>query len=98
MSRVPSPTTRPGVVDEIPGELAALVEQIQALPADQRAGLLPFAEEAAEQARFRGRILALARGALEQLRLDLEYARFDLEATRREREDFRKRVEDLGAV
>jgi hypothetical protein len=31
-------------------------------------------------------VLSVARGALEQFKLDLEMARFDLDATRRERE------------
>ena len=43
-------------------------------------------EEAMEEARFLSRVLSVARGALEQFKLDLEVARFDLDATRRERE------------
>jgi hypothetical protein len=51
-------------------------------------------DEAMEEARFRNRILSVARDALEQLRLDLEMARFDLEATRRERESLRERLSE----
>jgi hypothetical protein len=54
--------------------------------------LEPIVAEAMEHARFRDRILVVARGALEQLRLDLEMTRFDLDATRREREDLRRLV------
>jgi uncharacterized protein (DUF3084 family) len=51
-------------------------------------------DDALDQARFRSRVLSVARDALEQLRLDLELARFDLEATRRERESLRERLAD----
>ena len=50
--------------------------------------------EVLEQARFRGRVLWVARDALERLRLDLEMARFDLDVTRRERENLRRLLED----
>jgi hypothetical protein len=70
--------------------LLALRQRVQAQPSEVRAELEPIVDEALEEARFRGRILSVARNALEQLRLDLELARFDLEATRRERESLRE--------
>ena len=78
--------------ETLPMELLALLERVQTLPARVRAELEPLVDEALDQARFRGRVLSVARDALEQLRLDLEMARFDLEATRREREALRKRL------
>ncbi|HEV3164260.1 MAG TPA: hypothetical protein VGZ22_09540 [Isosphaeraceae bacterium] len=78
--------------EPLPEELLALLERVQALPPAVRAELQPVVDEALEQARFRGRVLSVARDALEQLRLDLELARFDLDATRREREALRRRL------
>ncbi len=60
------------------------------MPADVRAELEPLAEDACEQAKFRGRALSLAREALEQFRVELAAAQFDLDATRREREGLRR--------
>ena len=74
----------------VPIELAELRARIRALPAEIRAELEPLADDACEQARFRGRALSLAREALEQFRLELAAAQFDLVATRREREDLRR--------
>ncbi len=74
----------------IPAELVALRARIRAMPADIRAELEPLAEDACEQAKFRGRALSLAREALEQFRLELAAAQFDLDATRREREGLRR--------
>jgi hypothetical protein len=75
-------------------ELVALRQRVQSQPAEVRAELEPMVDDALEQARFRGRVLSVARDALEQLRLDLELARFDLEVTRRERESLRERLAD----
>lgn len=80
----------PPANDSLPIELVELKERVEALPPKVRAELGPMVEEVLEQARFRGRILSVARDALEQLRLDLEMARFDLDATRRERETLRQ--------
>jgi hypothetical protein len=71
-----------------------LRERVQAQPREVRAELEPLVEEAMEQARFRSRVLTVARGALEQFRLDLELARFDLDATRREREALLRLLND----
>lgn len=73
-----------------PAELTELERRVRALPAPIRAELEPIVAEALEDARFRGRVLAIARDALVRLRLDLVLARFDLEETRREREDLRR--------
>ena len=81
------------VADEtLPAEIVELRARVQAQPASVRASLEPFGAEVLEEARFRGRILTVARDALERLHFDLEVARFDLDATRREREDLRRRL------
>ena len=71
----------------IPSELLALRERGSGAAEDVRAALEPLVEEVLEEARFRHRVLSVARGALQQFKLDLEITRFDLDATRRERED-----------
>ena len=75
-----------------PPELLDLQERVSALPPEVRDALEGAVAEAVEQARFRGRVLTVAREALERLRLELELTRFDLDATRREREDLRRRL------
>ena len=84
------PTATPTAPPAVPAELAALRARIRALPAEIRAELEPLADDACEQARFRGRALSLAREALEQFRVELTAAQFDLDATRRERENLRR--------
>ncbi|APW63484.1 hypothetical protein [Paludisphaera borealis] len=76
----------------VPAELFALRERILALPATARAELEPLIDDVLEQAEFRGRVMTIARDALERFRLDLAATRFDLEATRRERESLRARL------
>ena len=78
--------------DPIPNELADLMERVRALSPAIRDELAPAVSEAIEQARFRSRILVVAKDALERLRLDLELTRFDLELTRKEREELRLRA------
>ncbi len=73
----------------VPAELQELRERIQAQPAWVRAELEPLIDAAVEHAQFRGRVITLARDALERFRLDLAMKDFDLEATRREREELR---------
>ena len=82
--------------DHVPDELVALWERVRALPTDVRSELEPVVAEALEHARFRGRVLSVARDALERLHLDLELARFDLDVTRREREHLRQLLEQQG--
>jgi hypothetical protein len=76
--------------ESLPVELLELRERLLAQPAAVRAELEPLLDDVLEHARFRGRILSVARDALERLRLDLEMALFDLDATRRERETLRR--------
>ena len=70
-----------------PEELLELRERVRGLPREVRAELEPLIDVAVEEARFRSRVLCVARDALEQFKLDLDLARFDLDATRREREN-----------
>ncbi len=86
---------RPGIsrAEILPPELLELRERVLSQPREVRAELESLVEEAMEHARFRDRVLTVARGALEQLKLDLELARFDLDATRREREDLLRQLE-----
>jgi hypothetical protein len=93
MSHVTSLMGSP-VSETLPAELVALMERVQTMPARVRAELEPMVDDVLDHARFRSRVLTVAREALEQLRLDLELARFDLEATRRERESLRERLAD----
>ncbi len=94
MSHVPFSPPAPPANEPLPAELVALRERVQSQPNGVRAELEPMVDDALEQARFRNRILFVARDALEQMRLDLEMARFDLEATRRERESLRERLSE----
>jgi hypothetical protein len=80
---------------EVPEELIVLRERVRALPPDVRVSLEPVVGEALEQAVYRGRVLAIARDALERFRLDLELVKFDLDATRSEREALRRRLETV---
>jgi hypothetical protein len=75
--------------ESYPAELVALRERIREQPADVRAELEPLIEEVLEHAQFRGRVLAIARDALERFHLDLAALRFDLDVTRRERDSLR---------
>jgi nitric oxide reductase activation protein len=88
MSYAPIQTEPAG--DVLPTELVELMDRLRTQPAEVREELEPLVADAVEQARFRGRIMTVARDALERLKLDLELARFDLDATRREREDLRR--------
>jgi nitric oxide reductase activation protein len=93
MSYAPS-RVEGGSPESLPAELITLLDRVRALPPEVRTELEPAVSEALEQARFRGRILDVARDALERLRFDLELARFDLDATRREREHLRRLLQD----
>jgi hypothetical protein len=69
----------------IPTELVALKDRIQDQPAKVRAELEPLIDEVLEHAVFRGRVMLIAREALQRFRVDLAAVQFDLEATKRER-------------
>jgi hypothetical protein len=88
MTRTIAPSS-PVANDRTPVELADLMAKLGELPAEVREMLAPAVEEAVEQAKFRSRVLDVARDALEHLRLELEMTRFDLELTRKERESLR---------
>ncbi len=85
--------TREAPEEPIPREWKDLRDRVRTLPASERALLEPLLDDALEQAQFRGRVLGIAREALQRLRLDLKLTQFDLEATRREREQLRRAVE-----
>lgn len=82
--------------DEIPADLLELTAAIQALPVEQRVGLLPALRRVTESSVRRRRILTLVQEALGQLRLDMKYLVFDLEATRRERDTYLQKLNELG--
>jgi hypothetical protein len=92
MSRATTAISDPAA-EPLPAELVELMERVQSLPSAVRSELEPVVHEALEEARFRRRVLSVARDALEQFRLDLELARFDLDATRRECDAFRRQLE-----
>jgi hypothetical protein len=94
MSYAPSRAAMQPSHDPLPAELLELRERIRTQPFEVRAELEPLIDDVLEHARFRSRILTVARDALERLRLDLELARFDLDATRRERERLRALLEE----
>jgi hypothetical protein len=71
--------------EQVPNELVELKERIQVQPPSVRAELEPLIDEVMEHARFRGRVMLIAKEALQRFRVDLAAARHDLEATRRER-------------
>jgi hypothetical protein len=80
-------------LESAPEELVELMDRVRALPDDVRGELEPIVADALEHAHFRGRILTVARDAIERLRLDLELTRFDLDATRKERESLRRQLD-----
>ncbi len=95
MSHATSRLTAPDV-EALPPELIELRERLSSQPRAVRAELEPLLEEALEHARFRDRVLNVARGALEQFKLDLEITRFDLDATRQERAALLRMLECRG--
>jgi hypothetical protein len=99
MAIAPLPNRAAESFESSPPELLELRERLQDQPTEVRAALEPLVDEAMEEARFRSRVLSVARGALEQFKLDLELARFDLDATRRERENLLRLLEArLGRI
>lgn len=80
-------------------ELLELRARILAQPAAIRSELEPLIDDALEHAKFRDRVLNVAKDALGQYRLDLQMIRFDLEATKREHDRLMRRVNssDLGS-
>lgn len=82
--------------DDIPTDLLELIAAVDALPIEQRIGLLPALRRVTESSVRRRRILTLVQEALGQLRLDMKYLVFDLEATRRERDEYVEKLNQLG--
>lgn len=82
--------------NDIPTELADLVEAIGNLPLETRNQVEAALERVVDSTRRRRRILTLVQDALSQLRLDMKYLMFDLEATRRERDDYRRQLEEAS--
>lgn len=80
--------------DEMPSDLAELIEAIERLPLSQRGELDEILSRVVDSTRRRRRILNLVQEALGQLRLDMKYLMFDLEATRRERDEYRQQLEE----
>lgn len=80
--------------DEMPSDLAELIEAVERLPLPQRGELDEILSRVVDSTRRRRRILNLVQEALGQLRLDMKYLMFDLEATRRERDEYRQRLEE----
>ena len=81
--------------EDLPEEWLILKDQVRRMPPTVRAQLEPLLDDALEQARFRDRIINVARDALEQMHHDLEMTRFDLDATRKEREQLKRQLLDL---
>ncbi len=80
--------------DELPKEIADLVDAIATLPLEAREKLEPMLSRVVDSSKRRRRILQLVQDALSQLRLDMKYLMFDLEATRRERDEYRRKLEE----
>jgi hypothetical protein len=80
--------------DELPSDMAELIEAIERLPLAQRGELDEILARVLDSTKRRRRILNLVQDALGQLRLDMKYLMFDLEATRRERDEYRQRLEE----
>ena len=87
------PRIVPSETNDVPKEIADLVEAIQGLSAETRGKLDPLMSVVVESSKRRRRILNLVQDALGQLRVDMKYLMFDLEATRRERDDYRRQLE-----
>lgn len=80
------------MADQVPSELIELRACIQAQPAAVRAELEPLIDGVLEHARFRQKVMAIAREALQRFKLDLAMAEFDLQATRQEREQLKRKL------
>jgi uncharacterized membrane protein len=71
-------------------KLGDLIQQISALPEDQRGPLTQLAEETRDRHERMKQTVADLQESLDYLRLSIKYLVFDLEATRRENEYLRK--------
>lgn len=76
--------------EELPRDVAALIEVVAHLPTEHRQQVAPLLERVVESTQRRRLIMQSVQEALSQLRLDMKYLMFDLEATRRERDALRR--------
>ncbi|GDY00489.1 transcriptional regulator [Phycisphaerae bacterium] len=77
---------------EFQTKLGDLIEQIAAIPEDQRAPLVALAEETKTRHERMKKTVADLQESLDYLRLSIKYLVFDLEATRRENDYLRKLI------
>jgi len=75
-------------------KLAELVQEIGALPKNERAKLEALAEQTKERHRQLKQTVAGLQDSIDYLRLSIKYLLFDLEATRRENNYLRKMIEE----
>lgn len=81
--------------DQVPQELTALRDHLDALPLHWREKLLPLCDRVGHFTRLQNKLVRIAQDAVDQLQLDLKYLTFDLEATRRERDELKEILEEL---
>lgn len=77
---------------EFQSKLGDLIDQIAAMPEDQRAPLVALAEETKARHERMKKTVADLQESLDYLRLSIKYLVFDLEATRRENDYLRKLI------
>lgn len=77
---------------EFQQKLGDLIQQISALPEQQRAPLQALASETRDRHDRMKKTVADLQESLDYLRLSIKYLVFDLEATRRENEYLRKLI------
>ncbi len=75
-------------------KLAELVQEIDALPASERAKLETLAEETKQRHQKLKETVSGLQDSIDYLRLSIKYLLFDLEATRRENNYLRKMLEE----
>ncbi len=75
-------------------KLAELVQEIGALPANERAKLEALAKDTKERHKKLKQTVTSLQDSIDYLRLSIKYLLFDLEATRRENNYLRKMLEE----
>ncbi|MFQ5423162.1 MAG: transcriptional regulator [Phycisphaerae bacterium] len=75
-------------------KLAELVQEIDALPASERAKLETLAAETKQRHQKLKETVSGLQDSIDYLRLSIKYLLFDLEATRRENNYLRKMLEE----
>jgi hypothetical protein len=84
MSLISLEGTAPDALGECPSELLTLKERIQFQPPSVREELEPLIDEVMDHAIFRGRVMLIARDALQRFRVEMAALKFDLDMTKRE--------------